>query len=263
MFENNIEPFSVYAIKYATVQRNASDNFIGSDPHDSATSMDYYVWVARSKEHLFLIDTGFDAQRAISRRRIFLRCPTEGLSLLGIDRSDVESIIITHMHYDHAGNLSLFKNARFFIQDSEVAYVTGRSMRHSFLRQAYELEDVLDVVRYVHTDRVNFIDGNAELVPGLRLHHIGGHCAGLQIVQVWTKQGWMVLASDASHYYENFESKRPFPIVLNVHDMLEGHAKLNELASSPSLIIPGHDPRVMERYNAPSEEMEGIVVQLA
>jgi glyoxylase-like metal-dependent hydrolase (beta-lactamase superfamily II) len=71
-----------------------------------------------------------------------------------------------------------------------------------------------------------------------------------------------VIASDATHLYANMNEQRPFPIVFDVGRMLEGYRRLRELADSPELIVPGHDPLVMQRYSAPEPELKGIVVRL-
>lgn len=255
--------YDVYAIRYATVKRHAGENFIGGDPHEAATDMDYYVWVARCIDRIFVIDTGFKQESAEARGRTFLRCPSIGLAALGIEPERVGSVILTHLHYDHAGNLDLFPNADFFLQDSEMCFATGRYMRHRALRAAYEVEDVVSMVRHLYAGRVRFIEGSAELAPGLHVHHVGGHTAGLQVVQIRTKRGWLVLASDTSHYYANFETGTPFPIVHNVGAMLEGYDRLSALASSHELIVPGHDPAVMERFDAPTNDTRGMIVQLA
>jgi len=81
-------------------------------------------------------------------------------------------------------------------------------------------------------------------------------------VRVMTQRGWLVVASDATHYYEHFEKDRCFPTVYNVGDTLEGYARLRQLAASPKHIIPGHDPLVMQRYPAASKQLEGIAVRL-
>ena len=109
---------------------------------------------------------------------------------------------------------------------------------------------------------MQFHDGVDELAPGLTVHHVGGHTMGLQVARVWTRRGWVVLASDASHFYANMEQGRPFPIVYNVADMLDGHKQLYRLASSPDHVIPGHDPLVLKRYPAPRPGLEGIVARL-
>ena len=85
---------------------------------------------------------------------------------------------------------------------------------------------------------------------------------GIQAVRVWTESGWLVLASDAAHLYANLEDVRPFPIVFNVQEMVDGFTKLRGLAETPAHVIPGHDPLVMSRYPCPKPELEGIVVRL-
>jgi glyoxylase-like metal-dependent hydrolase (beta-lactamase superfamily II) len=94
------------------------------------------------------------------------------------------------------------------------------------------------------------------------VHLIGGHTMGLQAVRIHTRRGWIVLASDASHFYANMEQVRPFPIVWSVADMVQGYRKLLELAASAGHVIPGHDPLVLERYPAPRPELAGIVARL-
>jgi glyoxylase-like metal-dependent hydrolase (beta-lactamase superfamily II) len=85
---------------------------------------------------------------------------------------------------------------------------------------------------------------------------------GLQVVRVATRRGWVVLASDASHYYANMEQSRPFPIVYNVGDMVEGWRKARALAESGEHVIPGHDPLVLARYPAPAPALQGLVARL-
>jgi len=84
----------------------------------------------------------------------------------------------------------------------------------------------------------------------------------LQVVRVRTRRGWVVVASDASHFYANMEQGRPYPIVYNVGEMLEGFDTIQRLAESPQHVIPGHDPLVMTRYPAAKPGLEGIVVRL-
>jgi glyoxylase-like metal-dependent hydrolase (beta-lactamase superfamily II) len=122
---------------------------------------------------------------------------------------------------------------------------------------AYDVEDVIGMVRRAYAGRVRFHDGDAEIFPGVSVHLVGGHTMGLQVVRVQTRRGWVVLASDASHFYANMEQQRPFPIVWSVKDMVDGYARLRELADSPAHIIPGHDPLVLERYPAASDSLRG------
>jgi glyoxylase-like metal-dependent hydrolase (beta-lactamase superfamily II) len=254
--------YEVFALRYATVQRRAQENFIAADPHEGASSMDYYVWAIVGNGETIVVDTGFTAEAARQRRRDFLRCPTEALRSLGIDAAVVSDVILTHLHYDHAGNLDKFPSARFHLQEAEAAFATGRCMCEPFLRHAYDVEDVVTLVRNVYAGRVTFHNGDAELRPGLSLHRIGGHTDGLQAVRVHTARGWIVLASDAAHYTDNLRRRSPFPIVYHVGDMLRGFDRLRELAASDEHIIPGHDPQVLIRYPQAGEEGMVDVVAL-
>jgi glyoxylase-like metal-dependent hydrolase (beta-lactamase superfamily II) len=255
-------PYEVYAIKYAHHERGASANFLGGDPHDGPMPIDYFVWAIIGGGKTYILDTGFDREMAVKRRREHLRSPGDGLKGLGVDPMKVEDVVISHMHYDHAGNHDLFPNARYHIQEKEMAYCTGRCMCHPALRSSFEAEDVAAMVRRVFVERLCFHDGADEIAPGLSVHFIGGHTMGLQSMRVWTRRGWVVLAADAAHLYANIEQGRPYVTVYNVADMMEGHRKLKELASSPAHIIPGHDPLVMELYPAARPGLEGIAVRL-
>jgi len=252
----------VYAIKYAHHERNASANFIGGDPHDGPMPMDYFVWLVRGKDGDIVVDTGFNAAMATRRGRQLSLPVEQGLRLMGVEAAAVKDVVITHLHYDHVGNFDLFPQATFHLQDLEMRYATGRCMTVEALRHPYEPEDVVGMVRRVYAGRVRFHDGDGEIAPGVTVHHVGGHTMGLQIVRVATRRGRVVLASDASHYYANMEQGRPFPIVYNVGDMVEGWRRAHALADSPAHVIPGHDPMVMQRYAAPSPALQGVAVRL-
>jgi glyoxylase-like metal-dependent hydrolase (beta-lactamase superfamily II) len=255
-------PYELYAIRYATAMRRYADCFVGGDPQSDAIRMDYFVWVARNDSHTVVIDTGFDALAARRRGRQLLLEPSDGLRRLGVDAAQVQHVIITHLHYDHAGNLPKFPRARFHLQEREMAFATGPCMAQPFFAHAYDLECVLGMVRLVYGAQVQFHDGDAEILPGISVHHVGGHTLGLQIVRVNTRVGWVVLASDAAHYLANMTSGHPFPIVANVMEMTAGWQRMKALASRPEYIVPGHDPLVMERYSEPSPDLRGVAVRL-
>jgi glyoxylase-like metal-dependent hydrolase (beta-lactamase superfamily II) len=252
--------YEVYAIKYASMPRTRRDNFIPVDPHDGPMPMDFFVWLIKGAERSILVDTGFSAATAKARNRHFDRCPIEALRTLGVAPESVQDVILTHLHYDHAGNLPLLPNARFHVQDGELDYATGRCMCHAALRHAYAVDDVVELVRKVYADRVVFHAGDGRVAPGVELLLVGGHTKGLQAVRVHTARGWVVLASDASHYYENIESQRAFPIVFNVADMLDGHRRLLAVAGSLERLVPGHDPQVLARYPRVEGDAVGTAV---
>jgi glyoxylase-like metal-dependent hydrolase (beta-lactamase superfamily II) len=252
----------VFALAYATHARKRSENYIFGDPHDEMTSITYFVWVIKGAHGVFVVDTGFDEAAAKERARTILHPVGEGLKALGIAPDTVPHIITTHMHWDHAGNYELFPKARYHVQDTEMAYCTGRCMCHPMLRIPFSERDVHAMVSKIFADRVEFHDGNEQLAPGIVVHKIGGHSKGLQCVQVKTKRGNVVVASDCCHLYSHMDEGRVFPITYSVGDTLEGYRTLKKLASSPRHVVPGHDPDVVKRYPAPKPGMEDWIVRL-
>ena len=253
------ETWEVYALKYAErAGRTRSDSFIMDDDHAAPHPIDYFIWLLRSPAGTIVVDTGFDAAEAARRGRPLQREPADALAALGVDAATVDTVIVTHLHYDHAGSLERFPNATFHLQAAEMAYVTGPCMAHPHLRMPFSPEHVCQMVRRLFEGRVHFHDGEAAVAPGVTVHRIGGHTQGLQVVRVKTAAGWLCLASDASHFYENFLAGKPFPIVLDLQGMLEGFRRIQALASAPSLVIPGHDPLVLRHFAAPEKGMDFV-----
>ncbi len=256
------EVYELFALRYATRAGRRPEFFLGGDPHDVPMAIDYFVWLARSKTRTILIDTGFNEAMARKRHRTFLRDPIDSLQLLGVSAGDLDDVILTHFHYDHAGNFDRFPKARFHVQDREMEFATGRHMTHRIFNAPYEVDEVTGLVRRVYEGRVVFHDGDAEIASGLTLHRTGGHSHGLQFVRVFTARGWVVVASDVSHFYESFQACRPLPLVFNVGDMVQGYQRLRDLAPTEAHIVPGHDALVMQRYPALTPELDGIIVRL-
>jgi len=254
--------YEVYAVRYGHHVRRAADNFVGGDPHDIDMPLDYFVWVIRNDARTIVVDTGFNEGSAAARGRQLLHPVAEGLRALGITPAAIDDVIITHLHYDHAGNLPLFERARYHLQAQEMSFATGPCMCHAMMRHGYDADDVVQMVRYVFDERVRFHAGTREIAPGIEVHHIGGHTKGLQSVRVRTRRGWVVLASDASHLYAHMEQGRAFTTLYNLADMLDGYETLRALASSPQHIVPGHDPIVMQRYPVASPGLEDWIVRL-
>ncbi len=252
----------VFAVCYASHARMRSENYIFGDPHDELTSITYYVWVIRGAHGTFVCDTGFDETAAKERGRTIIHPVVEGLQALGVEPSKVDHVLVTHMHWDHAGNYDLFPRARYHVQDTEMAYATGRCMCHPMLRIPFSERDVHAMVSKVFADRVEFHDGVEELAPGITVHKIGGHSKGLQCVRVKTKRGYVVLSSDCIHLYSHIDEGRVFPITYSVGDTLEGYRTIKKLASSRQHIVPGHDPEVLKLYPAAQSGMENWIVRL-
>jgi len=253
--------WEIYALKYAEhTNRQRLSNFIfDEDPH-GAGALDFFIWVVKNDTQTILIDTGFDQAEAQSRGRSVDRDPVEALAGMGIKAEEITDVVVTHLHFDHAGGLDRYPSAKFHLQEAEMAYATGPCMCHGALKAPFTVGHVVEMVQHVYSGRVIFYDGDAEVAPGLTVHKTGGHSRGLQAVQVETANGPVCLASDASHMYENFEKGKLFPIVADVEDMLKGFDIIRSLAGHDHRVIPGHDPLVTKYY--PSFGQTGFIWRL-
>ena len=256
--------YEVTALRYATyAPRRRVENLLRAGPdYDAVMPIDFFVWAIRNAHRTIVVDTGFDRAEGERRERRITHLPKDCLARIGIDAATVEDVVVSHLHFDHAGTIADFPAATFHLQESEMAYATGKHMCHPAFTGAFTAEIVCDMVRAVFAGRVRFHDGDAEIAPGVSVHLIGGHSAGLQVVRVRTRRGWLVLASDVSHFYENIETRNPFPIICHLGDMYEGFRTVERLATGPSLIVPGHDPLVMARYPAFGPGLADVAVRL-
>lgn len=256
--------YELFAVKYATNQkRMRRDNFLPPhDAHDAPMPMDFYVWVAASRKRLVLIDAGADEATCRQRGHEFLQCPTEGLAALGRHADEVSDVIVTHMHWDHAGNFEKFANARLHVHPREMAHATGPCMCQPFLRRPYSVDQVCSLVRSLYAGRLKFTSTGEQIAPGITVHHVGGHTPGLQVTSVNTARGIVVIASDAMHYFGNRDLGIPFPVVSDVGEYLAAFGRIDALATSRDHVIPGHDPAVTELYPSVNSRLGKLIVRI-
>ncbi|MFC0847422.1 N-acyl homoserine lactonase family protein [Streptomyces noboritoensis] len=254
MAEDTPPEYEVLALRFGThADRPARDNFLvdeGQFTPGSDMPMDFYLWVIRNDRHFLLVDTGFNEEMARRRGRTLFRCPVDALADLGVAAEDVSDVVVTHMHYDHAGNLDRFPHARIHLQEDELRFCTGPAMRHHVVRKPFESVNVKTAVQGLFEDQLVLHRGEAEIIPGVTVHPVPGHTPGTQVVRVPTARGWVVLASDATHLWANIRLRSPFPILDHLTPMLEGYEKIEALADGDDHIIPGHDPQVALRFPA-------------
>ncbi|MDN3566880.1 N-acyl homoserine lactonase family protein [Paeniroseomonas aquatica] len=259
-----IPNWEAYAIRYGRHDRPAQSNFLlpVADPHD-AMPLDYFVWLLRAPDgHEIVVDTGFDAACAAKRGRTLHRSVAESLAAMDCDVAKVRDVVVTHLHYDHAGSIDIFTGAKVHIQDREMAFATGRHMCTACIRVPFEADHVISMVKALFADKVVFHDGEGEVAPGVSVHRVGGHSDGLQVVRVQTARGPVVIASDALHFYANDRTGNPFPIIFDLGAMTQGWRISKRLAGGDeSRVIAGHDPEVRARFQ-PVAGQDGEVVAL-
>ena len=254
--------FRVYAIRYAQRDGRRGQHFHGHDERsDEVHPTAYFVWLAVSTEHTVVIDAGIHPDRADRLTGLdYLASPTRTLADLGVPTGSVDHVVLTHLHYDHTGTAHEFETARYVLQRSELDYWTGPWAERIGRERWLVDEDDLQRLRAAAAGgRVRIVDGDADIVPGLSVHHVGGHTAGMQVVRVRTARGYVVLASDASHFYENIEQDRPAAILHCMAGVYRAFDRITELAGGPDLIVPGHDPEVLARHPSPSAALTGRV----
>lgn len=257
----------VFAVRYAHREAVRSEHFYDPsppDPHDAPMAMDYYVWAITDDDAPpVVVDAGFRPETARRRGRQIVADPIETLARIGVDAAAVRDVVLTHLHYDHSGHLGAFPDARFWVQDDELAFWTGRYAGRGAIGHTVEPSDVVELVRLNFARRVRFVDGDEELAPGITLHRVGGHAPGLQVVRVETAGGPVVLASDATHFYANLQEDRPFAIVHSLPGMYAAFDRVRALAGGDDdRIVPGHDPLVLERHPAAGPGLEGLAADV-
>jgi glyoxylase-like metal-dependent hydrolase (beta-lactamase superfamily II) len=240
--------YNLYVLPFAHWNRKVRDNFIVADPHDGPMPLDYNFFIIRNEYRTILVDTGFSPRAALERGRALVIDPIEALHRIGVPPDTIDDIVITHLHYDHAGNMDRFPKARFHIQDGEVAHATGRCMCDRFMRLPFDVEDVVTLIRHTYADRVTFHDGDSELRPGISLFVFPGHSVAVQGVRVMTPRGPVLLASDASHYFANVLRHSPFILSLDLAKTLQSYRRMLDLAGGVDRLIPGHDSKLRRLY---------------
>jgi glyoxylase-like metal-dependent hydrolase (beta-lactamase superfamily II) len=253
--------YHIYALRFGRVpERTVHLNFMRNDLHDGPMPMDFNIWIVRNAHRTMLVDTGFGPRAAAERARPLDIDPMQALAQIGIAPDSVTDILLSHLHFDHAGNLDRLPRACVHVQDKEVAFATGRCMCHRALRLPFDAEDVVTLVRRTYDDKVRHHDGASSPFPGITLHPLPGHSRGLQGVRVMTPRGPVLLASDASHFYANMLRKAPFSVTVDAADTLDSYDEMMRLVPGVEHIIPGHDPRVRDLY--PAAIVDGIELTL-
>ena len=258
--------WQVIALAYATRMGVRGQHFLGHDqrsdePHPTA----YYVWLAVSDSDVVLVDAGIGRSRAAAVQGLhYVGSPVELLAAAGVPAGSIRWSVLTHLHYDHTGVVAELPDATYVVQRSEWDYWTGPwASRITRERWLCNEQDLAHLAGAGEAGRLRMVDGDEELLPGLGVHLVGGHTAGMQVVRVRTAAGHVVLASDASHFYDNLAEDRPAPILHCMPSVHGAFDRIGELADSADLIVPGHDPAVLERFPAVSGSLAGRAVRIA
>ncbi|MDQ7905554.1 N-acyl homoserine lactonase family protein [Phytohabitans sp. ZYX-F-186] len=255
----------VFAVKFGEAKAGSQAQYFLNPPaelHEQPGHLDFCVWLVRTAFGDVVVDAGFTSTVAAKRNRTHFREPSQGVRLLGVEPEDVSHLLLSHFHYDHVGDVEPFGRARVVVQEREMAFWTGRFAARAEFRRLVETEDIQRLVGLSLAGRVEYVDGEREIVPGVRVHRVGGHTPGTQIVSVESAKGTVVLASDSAHLGYHVTHDCPAKLLTDLPEMYAAFDTIRALAGSPELVVPGHDPAIFDRFPA-VPGLDGIAVRIA
>jgi len=251
--------FEVYAVRYATARGVPVSSLVAGADATRKIDIPFMFWVLKGPGgRNVLVDAGSYKGPAFESWKLadFVK-PSAAIGKLGLAPGDVTDVIITHVHWDHVGGVDLFPAARVWIQRDEFTHYIDEAGKPR--DPAIEADDAAMLATVKKGGRLTFVGGDAkEIIPGVTVYTGGKHTYASQYVGVRTASGTVVLASDSIYLYENLEKRLPLGLTLDQAADLRVQERVLRLASSPRLIVPGHDPAVFVRFPKPGNGVARI-----
>jgi glyoxylase-like metal-dependent hydrolase (beta-lactamase superfamily II) len=201
--------------------------------------------------HVALVDTGVDHLESyvdpaqLERLRPAPSVTTRDLlAARGIDPEDVDTLILTHLHFDHYANARLFTRARVVVNRTDYVHVLLPENRRYAPRSGFPRDTLAWFVDDAW-ERLELVEGETEVLPGIRTIETGGHSPGHQIVTVETGEGLVVIPGDEVYLYENLEQDMPIGYF---YDFERLTAAMDTIRALGGYVLPAHDPAVAERH---------------
>lgn len=247
--------FSLKALHYASQTVPGAQVFF-QHRFESWLDFHYYAFLARRGEEIVLFDVGMDAPGAFGdslvaelgvRGSVRMRKPfTELLREEGVDPSKVSTIFVSHFHADHVSNLRIFEHAKIYVSAPAWRQLeAARSTYPDMIPDPLYPADILHFVRKSINARVFLLEDGDTPVDGIRIRHLGGHSPDMTGYEVESTVGSVALPMDTVWTYENLVRNHP-PGAAS--DILECFAAMEWVRNGGALMIPGHDPLLLERH---------------
>jgi glyoxylase-like metal-dependent hydrolase (beta-lactamase superfamily II) len=240
----------VFAIRYATLPDFSVVSLVAGADKTRRMDIAMTVWLLEATDgRNVLVDAGFYHARFRERwkPRDFV-LPSTAVGWMNVRPEEVTDIIITHVHWDHLDGVDLFPTATIWLQREEYEHYVDERGRPK--AQGIDADNAGMLAQFKRVGRLQLVDGDdKEITAGIKVHTGGRHTFASQYVTVRTPRGTVVLASDNMYLYENLDRAVPIAQTLDPAANLRAQKRMLTLASAPSLVIPGHDPLVFERFN--------------
>lgn len=252
--------YEVYAVRFATIAGFPASSLVAGADRERRLDIAMMVWVLKGDGRIAIVDSGFHRERYFRQFTVkdYVK-PSEAIAPLGINPEDVTDLLVTHMHWDHAGGIGLFPAARVWIQKDEYDYYTGDAWQAAGTHGGIDAEDVVEIVRRNTQGKVSFVRGDDQTsLPGIGFGVGGKHTWASQFVSVRTREHVVVVASDNMYLYENLEKHLPVAQTLDAASNLRTQDRMRSLASEPRLLVPGHDAAVFDRFPRVSDRIVRI-----
>ena len=245
--------YQVTIVKYGTRSTVKSDVYLNYPLYrepDAPIEMDYFFWILRGADRTIVVDTGFSPAGGAVRNRTSLADVAELFASFGVDPASAPDVVVTHAHYDHIGNLGLFENSRIIMARAEYDFWSSKNAHRVMFHHSVQDEEIDYLHHVAREDRLVLFDDVFDVAPGVTVTKVGGHTPGQSVVRVETSEGVALLASDAIHYYEEYERDMLFMSVANLVDMYEGFDRIRALVENGDVthLVSGHDPDTLNRF---------------
>ena len=244
--------YEVFAIRYATISQFPVASLVQGADKGRKLDIAMMVWLIRGGGRNVLVDSGFYRADLVKRWKPsdYVR-PDEAVARAGVRAEQITDVIITHAHWDHADGADLFPKATIWIQKAEYDYYSTRAGKDGITT-----EDIDFFRRAKDAGQLRLVDGESEILPGIRVYTGGRHTYASQYVTVTSTNGPVILASDNVYLYENIDKHLPIAQTFDARSNLAAQDRMKSLAGSVGSIVPGHDPAVLTRF---PRVAEGVV----
>jgi glyoxylase-like metal-dependent hydrolase (beta-lactamase superfamily II) len=246
-----VSDWTAYAVRYATARTDRASSFLRYQEYDqpnAPVTCDFYFWIATSGDRVVLFDTGYTSGGGYPALQWLCEVPA-AVSAFGASPGDVSTIVLSHLHSDHAGNLEHFPNAAIHVQRAEWEFWTSTMAGRPLFRSFKDDRQIEQLHRADSDGRLVLHDAETTLAPGLRTVGLPGHTPGQQGLRVSKGDQSIVLASDALHYYDELELDYPFVIVDSLPTMYASFDTLRAMVGAGDRLVAGHDASDLDRYD--------------